>query len=117
MQLPLQISFRNMEHSPGIEATIRQRAARLDTFASRITSCCVVIEPAGKHHEYGNQYEVHINISLPGGEVVATREPGRHEEYKDVAIAIRDAFDAAARQLKDYVRRQRGDVKAHAPSA
>jgi hypothetical protein len=28
-------------------------------------------------------------------------------------VAIRDAFDASRRQLEDYVRRQRGDVKAH----
>jgi cold shock CspA family protein len=117
MQLPLQISFRQMEHSPAIEATIREKAARLDTFAGRIMSCRVVVEPAGKHHLHGNQYELHIDITLPGGEVVATREPGEHKEYKDIAIAIRDAFDSAGRQLEDYVRRQRGDVKSHARMA
>jgi len=117
MQLPLQISFRQMEHSPAMESTIREKAARLDSFANRIMSCRVVIEPAGKHHLHGNQYEVHIDITLPGGEVVATREPSQHKEYKDIAIAIRDAFDSAERQLEDYVRRQRGDVKAHARMA
>jgi cold shock CspA family protein len=45
---------------------------------------------------------------------VATREPAEHKEYKDISIAIRDAFDAVARQLEDYVRRQRGDVKSRA---
>jgi len=117
MQLPLQISFRQMEHSPAIEATIREKAARLDTFAGRIMSCRVVVEPAGKHHLHGNQYELHIDITLPGGEVVATREPGEHKEYKDIAIAIRDAFDSAGRQLEDHVRRQRGDVKARSRMA
>jgi len=115
MQLPLQISFRHMEHTPGIEATIREKAAALDTFASRVMSCRVVVEPAGKHHLHGNQYQVHIDITVPGGEVVATHEPGRHKEYKDIQIAVRDAFDAAARQLEEYVRRQRGDVKTHNP--
>jgi ribosome-associated translation inhibitor RaiA len=113
MQLPLQISFRQMEHSPEIEASVREKAAKLDTFASRITSCRVLVEPAGKHREHGNQYAVHIDITLPGGEVVATREPGDHQEYKDLAIAIRDAFDSSKRQLEDFVRRQRGDVKTH----
>lgn len=117
MQLPLQISFRQMEHSPALEATIRDKAARLDTFASHIMSCRVVVEFAGKHHMHGNQYNVRIDITLPGGEVVATREPGEHKEYKDIAIAIRDAFDSAARQLEDHVRRQRGDVKSHARMA
>jgi hypothetical protein len=30
-----------------------------------------------------------------------------------VYVAIRDAFNAAARQLEDYVRMQRGEVKTH----
>jgi cold shock CspA family protein len=114
MELPLQISFRQMEHSPSIEATIREKAAHLDKFAGRLMSCRVVIQPAGKHHLHGNQYEVHIDVKLPGGEVVASRDPGQHKEYRDIAIAIRDAFDAVARQIEDYVRRQRGDVKPHA---
>jgi len=113
MQLPLQISFRQMEHSQEIEADIRERAAKLDSFASRIMSCRVVVQPAAKHREHGNQYAVRIDITLPGGEVVATREPANDKEHQDVAIAIRDAFDALNRQLQDYVRRQRGDVKTH----
>jgi ribosome-associated translation inhibitor RaiA len=31
----------------------------------------------------------------------------------DVYVSIRDAFDAARRQLEDYERRRRGQVKAH----
>ena len=58
MQLPLQVSFRHMEHSEAIEALIRERAAKLDTFADHIMSCRVVVEPAGKHHLHGNLYEV-----------------------------------------------------------
>lgn len=112
MQLPLQISFRNMEPTPGLEATIRERAARLDTFAERIMGCRVVVEPAGKHHLHGNQFEVRIDVTLPGDEVIATREPSEHTQYKELAVAIRDAFDSTARQLEDYVRRQRGDVKS-----
>jgi hypothetical protein len=32
-----------------------------------------------------------------------------------VNVAIRDAFDAAVRQLEDNARRMRGDVKSHTP--
>jgi ribosome-associated translation inhibitor RaiA len=114
MQLPLQISFRHMERTPFLEATIREKAATLDHFAGRIMSCRVVVEPAGEHRLHGNQYEVRIDITLPGGEVVATREPSEHKEYKEIGVAIRDAFDAAARRLEEYVRIQRGDVNFHA---
>ena len=57
-----------------------------------------------------------IDITLPGGEVVVNREPPQHAAYKDVRVAIRDAFDAAVRQLEDFVRKQRVDVKRHEPT-
>ncbi len=41
------------------------------------------------------------------------REPSQHSDYKDLNIMIRDAFDEARRQLEDYARRQRNEVKAH----
>jgi ribosome-associated translation inhibitor RaiA len=113
MQLPLQVSFRHMEGSPVLEAIIREKAAKLDTFAARIMSCRVVVEPSGKHRRNGNEYGVRIDIKLPMGEVATTRKQGGRKESKDIRVAIREAFDAAARQLEDYVRMQRGDVKAH----
>ena len=113
MQLPLQVSFRHMDHSDAIEALVREKAARLDKFASDIMSCRVVVEPAGKHHQHGNLYEVRIDLTVPGEEIAVTREPSEHVEYKDVHVALRDAFDAARRKLEDYVRRRRRAVKAH----
>jgi cold shock CspA family protein len=76
-------------------------------------SCRVVVELAGKHHLHGNQYDVHLDIKVPGAEIAVTREPGQHAEYRDLGVALRDAFDAAKRKLEDYVRRQRHAVKAH----
>jgi cold shock CspA family protein/ribosome-associated translation inhibitor RaiA len=101
-----------MEHSEAIETLIRERAAKLDTFADHIMSCRVVVEPAGKHHEHGNLYEVRIDLTVPGEELVVTREPSAHTKSKDIHVALRDAFDSARRQLEDYVRRRRGSVKA-----
>src|SRR6516162_1133867 len=112
MQVPLQVSFRHMEHSEVIEALIREKVAKLDASPDHIMGCRVVVEPAGKHHEHGNLYEVRIDITVPGEEIVVTREPSEHTEYKDIQVAIRDAFDSARRRLEDYVRRRRGAVKA-----
>jgi cold shock CspA family protein/ribosome-associated translation inhibitor RaiA len=111
MQLPLQISFRHMEPSEDIEAVIRKKAARLNGFVDHIMSCRVVVEPAAKHHLRGNLYQVRLDITLRGGEIAVTREPSEHVEFKDIAVAIRDAFDSARRQLQDYVRRHRQEVK------
>lgn len=111
MQLPLQITFHKMAHSDAIEALVREKARKLDQFADHIMSCRVVVEVPHHHHEYGNQYQVRIDITVPGEEIVANREPAQHTQYRDVQVAIRDAFDAAERQLEDYVRRRRGYVK------
>lgn len=112
MQIPLQISFRHQEHSEAIEKLIREKVAKLETSFHHIMGCRVVVELAGKHHEHGNLHEVRIDLTVPGEEIVVTREPKEHTEYKDVHVAIRDAFDSARRRLEDYVRRQRGAVKA-----
>jgi cold shock CspA family protein/ribosome-associated translation inhibitor RaiA len=100
-----------MGHSDSIEDLIREKAANLDKFADHIMSCRVVVEPAGRHHLHGNQYEVRLDITVAGEEIAVTREPGQHAEYKDLQIALRDAFDSACRKLEDYVRRRRRFVK------
>jgi len=97
----------------GIEALIREKVAKLDASPDHIMGCRVVVEPAGKRHEHGNLYEVRIDLTGPGEEIAVTREPSQHTEYRDIHVAIRDAFDSARRQLEDYVRRRRGSVKAH----
>ena len=42
MELPIQITFRNMEPSEAVAARIRELAARLDRFHTHIMSCRVV---------------------------------------------------------------------------
>jgi ribosomal subunit interface protein len=113
MQLPLEISFRNMEPSPAIEARIHEKAAKLDRFASRVMRCRVVVEVPHRHSHKGKLYHVALHITLPGGEIVVNREGPKNHAHEDVYVAIRDGFDAAARQLEDCVRRMRGDVKTH----
>lgn len=113
MKLPLQISFHNMPRSEEIASLVEERAELLDNFAANIMSCRVVIDMPHRHHERGNQYRVRIDAKVPGEELVATREPDERSDYKDINIAIRDAFDALVRQLEDYVRRVRGATKTH----
>jgi len=112
MQLPLQVSFRHMERSEAIEALVRDKADKLDTFAEHIMSCRVVVEPVGKHRREGNLFDVRIDITVPGEEIAVSRAPSsEHAEARDIHVALRDAFDAARRQLEDYMRRRRKTVK------
>jgi ribosomal subunit interface protein len=113
MQVPLRITFRNMPPSEAIEARVRQKAQKLERFHSRITGCQVTIEAPHRHHHKGQLYQVTVDMTLPGGEIVASRSPSNDHSHEDVYVAIRDSFDAALRQLEDQTRRQRGEVKSH----
>lgn len=113
MQSPLRITFRHMKHSDAVAANIREKAEKLDQFYENIMSCRVVVEPAHKHKHKGNLYQVRLNVTVPGNELVVTREPDQHHAHEDIYVSIRDAFDAMRRQLEDFARVQRGNVKAH----
>jgi len=115
MQIPLLITFRNFDRSQAVEASVREHAEKLDQFYDRIMSCRVVIEEQHKHHRHGNHYHVSVDVTVPGAELVASREPDQHHAYTDVYIAIRDAFDTMRRQLEDYARKHDQRLKVHAP--
>jgi cold shock CspA family protein len=129
MTLPIQITSRNTEPSGQIEAKVRKEAAKLEKFYSPIMSCRVVIEMR-EHRKRGGLHHVRIDLGVPGGELVVKNEPSLHSSvqegeekiakhlevdtpHKHVYVAIREAFRSARRQLEDYARRKRGDVKIH----
>lgn len=108
MQVPLQITTRGIPRSPALEAGIREKAAKLEEFHPRITSCHVAVEESGKHRHQGRSFTVRIDLRVPGREIAVTRD-----HHEDVFVALRDAFDSAKRQLEEVVREKRGDVKVH----
>ena len=112
MQTPLQIAFRNLERSEAVATRIAERAAKLESFYDGIIGCRVTVEALHKHRR-GNHYHVRVDVTVPSAELVANREPDEHHSYSDVYVAIRDAFDAMRRQLQDYARQRRGQVKTH----
>jgi cold shock CspA family protein len=57
---------------------------------------------------------VHIAIRVPGREIAISREPHKAKQRRaapNVRTAIKDAFRAAEKRLKDFKRVQYGDVK------
>jgi ribosome-associated translation inhibitor RaiA/cold shock CspA family protein len=113
MQVPVQIVFHNMPRSDAVEDRIRSRADELEKYCDAIIGCRVAVEAPHHHHRAGNHYLVRVQVTVPGEMLVAGREPDAHHAYTDVYVAIRDAFDTIRRQLEDYSRRRRGQVKAH----
>jgi cold shock CspA family protein/ribosome-associated translation inhibitor RaiA len=102
-----------MDHSAAVEQNIRERAAKIEGFYEEIMGCRVVVEAPHHHHHKGNLYHIRIDITVPDGELVVSRRPDEQHAHEDVYVAIRDAFDAARRQVEDYARKRRGQVKKH----
>jgi ribosomal subunit interface protein len=113
MQLPVQITFRQMAPSEALEAKIREKAAGLEQFFDRIMSCDVIVEQSNRNHNQGNLFHVRIDLRVPGKELVVSRDPVKNHAHEDPYVAVRDAFDAMKRQLKSYASQQRREVKTH----
>ena len=101
MQTPLQITFRDMPPSDALDIHIREKSQKLEQFYPSLIGCKVVVEQPGKHHQQGNPFNIRIDLTVPGSEIVVDRQ-----ENEDVYVALRDAFDAAKRRLEDYAQRQ-----------
>jgi ribosomal subunit interface protein len=110
MQIPLQITFREIEHSEVLENHIRDKAQKLEQFYSALVGCKVVVDQPGKHQHLGKPFSIRIDLTVPGGEIVVDRQ-----QNADFYVALRDAFNAARRKLEDYGHRQRREIKAHEP--
>lgn len=118
MQLPLQITFRDMERSDAVEVAIREKAAKLERFYDKIMSCRVMVEAPHEHHHKGRLFQVRIDLTVPDAELVVTNEHHhRDHSHEDVYVTIRDAFNAMQRQLQDHVQQRRGRTKRHEPPA
>jgi len=114
MQVPLNIVFEHIGHSDALETAVRKEAQRLERFYDRITSARVVIARPQHRHHRGDTYCVRIHIAVPGGKHIdITRDPALTGRHEDAHVTIRDAFDAAGRQLQDQVRKLAGAVQVH----
>jgi len=117
MEKALQITFRNLDRSPALEADIRKHAEKLAKYYDGIVGCRVIVEAQHKHHQQGNHYHARIDVAVPGGELIASREPDEHHAYTDVYVAIHDAFGTVRRQLEDFARRHDQRHREHRPRA
>jgi cold shock CspA family protein/ribosome-associated translation inhibitor RaiA len=116
MDVPLEIAFHNLEKSETVENRVRERVAKLEKLFPRLVACRVVVEAPHRQHQKGNIYRVRIEMSVPGDDLVVSKEPNRAQERfadPDIYAVLKDSFDTAERMLKDYKAKQSGDTKVH----
>ena len=115
MQTPVEIAYRHTQPSDRVRAEIDAQTRRLEMFGPNITSCHVVVTGPEHGRRSGDVFEVRLRIALPNRkDVIVDRRPDS-PDHEHALVAIRQAFDAARRQVEDAEREMRGDVKAHAP--
>lgn len=113
MEQAVQITFKQVPSSPAVEKCIFDHAVGLERIHDGIVRCRVVVERPHRHHRHGNLYAVRITLAIPGHEIVVGRDPTADHAHEDVYVAIRDAFEAAERQLRHHVGRDRRQPKHH----
>jgi ribosome-associated translation inhibitor RaiA len=106
MQSPLEITFHGLDRSDAVEARVRQKFARIEAHFERITHARVVIEAPQRRTPLPKFFHVRIDIGVPGKKpIVVKHEPDADHAHTDVMLALRDAFDAALRQIDDLGKR------------
>lgn len=104
----IQVTFRDFPYSKAVDDHIREHAEKLTQYYDHFIRCSVVLTIEQNHKHQGKLYNVRINLAVPGKEIVVNRQ-----QDEDIYVAIRDAFNALTRQVEDYARKRRGEVKAH----
>ena len=114
MQVPVEISYRNVDKTDEIESLVQEKINKLQKFCSQMTSCRVAIEKAHDHPSSGSPYRVRLDITVPPGhELAVVENPGEGNQYKELQTVIRDAFEAARRQVVELNEKQQDQVKHH----
>jgi len=110
MQVPLQITLRNLPASPALTEKICARLAKLEALGRHIVGCTVTVDARHRHSRQGREYTVRIDLRVPGREIAVTRD-----HHEDVYVALHQAFDVAVRETEEQTQVVRGNVKVHAP--
>jgi cold shock CspA family protein len=120
MDRPLEVAFHNLQPSRPIEAELRRHTDKLEHRFGRLIGCRLSVEKLHNQHRTGNIFEVHIVLSVPGRDLVVSHPPQKAKERyanPDIHVSIREAFDAAERQLEVFKGKVRSDISTPSGSA
>ena len=102
-----QIVFHNIEQSTSISDAVNKQISKLQRFCDRILAGRVVLDSPHNNHHKGKVYSVGLEIHTPSKEVRVNQEQHDNHAHENLYVAIRDAFNAAERQLKAIDKKHR----------
>lgn len=100
MSNEFQVVFHNIDQSTALIDNVNKRIEKLQRYSSDILGGRVVLDSPHNNHHKGKVFSVTLEIHAAGKEVVVKQ--GQHDKsaHEDIYVAVRDAFNAAERQLK-----------------
>ena len=112
MQIPLTITFRNMQKSEEIETLIHEKVLELEQICSSIIRCRVCIEKVREFQKSGNPYRIRIELKAPQDiDIVVQRKPSGLTIYDPLSTGIRNAFLIVRRKVIESFERKREIIK------
>lgn len=111
MDVPVEIAYRHLESSEAVENRIHEHIDKLKQVFDRLVSCRVTVELVSGHRK-GRKFVVTVEANVPGkAHFMGHSSKDEEHMHDDVYLAIRDAFNAVRRQLKDYSDKLRADKR------
>jgi ribosome-associated translation inhibitor RaiA len=108
------IVFHQMTPSPAVKARAQQLLDRLVRAYPMIMRGTMIIEGRHHHHRQGNVYHVAIHAHLPNGDINVSHDPELNHAHEDIYVAMRDACNAAKKQLAVVTKLRKGAGLRHA---
>jgi ribosomal subunit interface protein len=116
MQVPLEMSFKDVTKSEWIEDLVNREVERLERYAKDIISCRVAVEMDHRQRHRGNPFHVRVEVSLPGKKRLTTSsEPLEvgEDSQQELRSSVLDAFRSMEKRLKKTQAERKHQVKTH----
>ena len=104
-----QVLFHNIVQTDALAQAVQKRINKLERYSDQILSGRVVLDAPHNNHYKGKVFSVGIEIHTSLKEIIINQGKQNNHAHEDLYIAIRDAFNAAERQLKSITKKHRAD--------
>jgi ribosomal subunit interface protein len=108
-----QIVFHNIDQSDAIIDNVNKRISKLQRYSNDILGGRIVLDSPHNNQTKGKVFSVAVELHTPSKEVVVKQDQHDKHAHEDLYVAIRDAFNAAERQLKSVDKKHRKTPLSH----
>ncbi len=95
------VVYRDLQSSPTLNDIIDKKLKKLNRYSNAIIHSRVTLDSPHNHKHKGKLFRATIELDVKGAPVAVTQDD------PSVHIAVRDAFSAAERKLKQYSEKRR----------